>query len=165
MPLSIVSAQTITRPNDATAYAAGDLVANSTTAGSVTPFIFPMPTGPFVIKAARLTKSDQTDVALSAFRIMLFDTLSPTVTNGDNGAIAGNFVGAGWIGSVTYNTLMIAGSDDAIDVINLTEGQWIRSTLNAGKFLYGLLEARAAYVPAALETFTPALFVEYGPNL
>jgi hypothetical protein len=40
MSRNIVSAR-FTRPSDTTAYASGDLVANSTTAGSVVPMSFP----------------------------------------------------------------------------------------------------------------------------
>src|SRR5689334_15631183 len=41
-PASIVAGGTVTRPADAAAYAVGDLIANSVTAGSVTPLALPV---------------------------------------------------------------------------------------------------------------------------
>src|SRR6185437_974597 len=76
-----------TRPADTTAYATGDLVANSTTAGSVTPLSFTAPryaTGSGQVRRARLKKSTNTTTN-ATFRLHLYAT-SPTPTNGDNGA-------------------------------------------------------------------------------
>src|SRR5712691_11966257 len=77
-----------TRPNDTTAYASGDLVANSVTAGSVVPMEIAiqgnsMP-GSTRITRVRLAKSGTTATNAN-FRVHLYGA-SPTPTNGDNGA-------------------------------------------------------------------------------
>src|SRR3954463_6133443 len=89
-----------TRPPDTIAYAAGDLVANSTSNGAVTPLSWTLQSsniiGPCSIYRARLAKS-ALSVALAAFRLHLYAAL-PTVTNGDNGAFqstqSANYVGS-----------------------------------------------------------------------
>src|ERR1043166_3581382 len=79
-----------TRPNDTTAYASGDLVATSTTAGSVVPLqidlgnVAAVGHGITRIPRARLTKSG-TSPTNANFRIHLYEA-APTPQNGDNGA-------------------------------------------------------------------------------
>src|ERR1041385_1792793 len=77
---------TFVRPNDTTAYANGDLVANSTTANSVTPMTFKAP-----LRGIRLWRvflfRTSTTVTNAKFRLHLFND-SPTVANGDNGAFS-----------------------------------------------------------------------------
>lgn len=162
MAINIVASQTITRPADTTAYAAGDLIANSTTAGSVTPFAFPIPTGlgkNIVVKGARIKKSDASDVANSNFTIWLFGA-SPTVANGDNGALSANLVAANFLGKVT-GAVMLAGTDDAINVISLAESAWLYHYATTSQArIYGLLEALAAYGPADAETFAIDLILD-----
>lgn len=161
MAINVVTSQTITRPADTTAYAAGDLIANSTTAGSVTPFRFYIPRGlgkNLVIKGAKIVKSDQTDVANSAIDIWVF-TSSPTVANGDNGALSADLVTAGYIGQVSVGA-MLAGTDDAIGVVSLADSAWLYNYLGAADSLYGLLEATAAYSPANAETFAVSLIID-----
>jgi hypothetical protein len=81
-------AASFARPNDTTAYGVGDLVANSTTAGSVVPMQIPLgnqfPNGMTRLTRARLIKSG-TGVANASFRIHLYET-QPTPANGDNAA-------------------------------------------------------------------------------
>jgi hypothetical protein len=160
--INIVSSQVITRPADTTAYAAGDLIANSTTAGSVTPFSFPIPTGlgkNLVVKGARIKKSDASDVANSNFTIWLFGS-SPVVANGDNGALSADLVTANFLGKIT-GAAMLAGTDDAINVISLADSAWLyHYVLSSQGRVYGLLEALAAYGPASAETFTIDLILD-----
>ena len=146
-----------TRPNDTTAYASGDLVANSTTAGSVVPLSFAlggnsMP-GATRITRARLRKSGTTATNAS-FRAHLY-AASPIVANGDNGAWstdqAANYLGAIDIAS------MKAFTDGCCDVGAAPAGAEMLVRLPAGATLYALLEARAAYTPAANEAFTLTL--------
>jgi hypothetical protein len=76
-----------TRPADTTTYAQGDLVANSTTAGSVTPLALTaarVSGGGGVIRKFRLIKSTAS-LTNAQFRVHLFNAL-PTVANGDNAA-------------------------------------------------------------------------------
>jgi hypothetical protein len=168
-PSGIIVSNTITRPADTTAYASGDLVANNVTAASVTPFTF---TGVVrqagyrsVIKQARVFKS-QVLLANASFRLHLFSAL-PTVTNGDNGAldiatqllaylgfidVAANLNGTGAGTNNGGGGSMGWGYPPAPGEIG-----WL--SVNSAN-LYGLLEARAAYVPGSAETFRTSLVVD-----
>jgi hypothetical protein len=144
----IVSAPTFTRPADTTAYASGDLVANSTTAGSVVPLAFTasqVANSSHQVRRVRIVKSG-TSVTNASFRLHLYNA-SPTPANGDNGA---------WSTSQAANYL------GAIDVTvdkAFTDGAAGQATteINARGTVYGLLEARGAYTPASAETFTVRL--------
>jgi len=84
--VSAVATATFTRPADTTAYTAGDLIANSTTAGSVVPLALPVARvagGTGIIRAIRL-KASGAGAAGATVRVHLYRQ-SPTVTNGDNG--------------------------------------------------------------------------------
>ena len=52
-----VKSGTFTRPTDTTAYTSGDLVGNSTTAGSVVPLSFTFPAKRIKLYGAKITKS------------------------------------------------------------------------------------------------------------
>lgn len=150
------SSASITRPADTTAYAAGDLVANSTTAGSVTPFTFAVPARGVFILRAKLLKSGATATNAS-FKLHLFKD-SPTVTNGDNGALV--YIEANHVDEIAIDLAGSHGSDD-----NSGSGVYIKSSVwaplfvfcDTNRLLYGLLEATAAYTPASAEVFTPTL--------
>ena len=140
-----------TRPGDTTAYAAGDLVANSTTAGSVSPMSWQCQ-GPYrswLIQRVSLRKSTTTTTNAS-FRLHLFSA-SPTVTNGDNGALAGN-----WSDSVvqTYiGTVSLTATDGGFVGMVPEDGyQPITDSI-----VYGLLSATAAYAPGNAEVFKVTL--------
>ena len=150
-------APTITRPSDTTAYANGDLVANSTTAGSVTPFKFPVPLY-FSIKHARLVKSDPT-VTNASFRLHIYED-APTPANGDNSAWSTTVAGyLGWIDLATNDTF----TDDCvlhgIPIHTVEEAITFPIVGRRGTsgYIYGLLEALAAYTPASAETFSITL--------
>lgn len=139
-----------TRPADTTAYAVGDLVANSTTAGSVTPLSFSMNrvTGlGGMIRRVRLRKSG-TSLTSAAFRIHFY-AASPTVSNGDNGAWQSNQV-ANYVGSVDV-TLDKAFTDGASGYGIPALGAEMNFTADT---YYAVIEARAAYTPASAEVFT-----------
>lgn len=144
-----ITSQTITRPSDTTAYADTDLVANSTTAGSVTPFTWDEKGNVAQMKlvSAILNKS-KADATNASFRLWLFSD-SKAVTNGDNSAIVpttmDSFLGT-LSGSVTFAGTAGARTPMAVDV---QTNIWPAD----GK-LYGLLEAKAAYTPASGETFS-----------
>ena len=137
-----------TRPADTTPYQATDLVANSTTAGSVVPLpLVANVSNPFWLRGLTLRHS-QASVANSNFRVWLMNA-SPTVTNGDNGAIAGPF-----LATVLNEPILID-----VEAL-LTGGGAIGTSLfDAGMLrvlpsMYALIEARAAYTPASGEVFT-----------
>jgi hypothetical protein len=154
-----IAASTITRPSDTTAYAVGDLVANSTTSGSVTPFTLAaarITDGSFIIRRVRLRKSSTT-LTNAQFRVHLFNA-SPTVSVGDNEA----FNSAGAL-STTGTAAYLGYTDITIDVgfsdgSNGFSGSTFLDTqvkLSGGNAnMYALLEARAAYTPTSAETIT-----------
>ena len=154
MIVSHISAPTFTRPADTTAYADGDLVANSTTAGSVTPLVFKIPNKrSCIVRGASVQKSDGTDVSGALFTVHLYRT-SPTVTNGDNGALATD--AANKIGILSVGQ-QIAHSDDGY--LNTYGGNFYVDS-GADRAIYGLLEVDGVYTPASEETFTVSIVVE-----
>lgn len=150
----VVSASAMTRPNDTTAYAVGDLVANSTTAGSVTAIELASAVraagGVSQVRRVRIRKSG-TSTTSAQFRVHLFSA-SPGVANGDNGTFSPSTI-ANWIGSLDVN-IDRAGVDGAIGAGVPMVGGEVTFTIASGTSLYALLEARAAYTPSANETFT-----------
>lgn len=157
---SAVVAGSFTRPADTTAYAAGDLVANSTTAGSVTPVALAVARtngGTGQLLNIRLSKSG-TSLNNASFRVHLFRT-SPTTTVGDNGVFAGavNGIAAVYIGYVDITT-DVAFSDGAKGSATAPAGRQVMifETGASSSSIYALVEARGAYTPTSGETFTVA---------
>lgn len=152
------------RTTDTVAYSAGDLVANSTTSGSVAPLSWSTKTGggstPFVIPRIRLHKT-KSDVTNAQFRIHLFSA-TPTFAAGDNSDVATTVAtpSANWIGS--FDGTMVAKFADgcAVDCVP-TQALRRFDYASAGASLYGVIEALAAYTPASGETFTATLIAEY----
>lgn len=136
-----------TRPSDTSAYTSGDLVANSTTAGSVSPMSFYIPVNSEVSRV-RLVKSGATPTNAN-FTLYLFQS-APTVTNGDNGAFVPTE--AGQLGTVALDATTSLSSD----ATSITAG--ITSPIITSGKTYGLLKAGAAYTPASAEVFTVTLF-------
>jgi hypothetical protein len=84
---SMFAAATFTTPAGTTAYTSGDLIANSATAGSVTPLSFTVcrvNTGTGMVRRARF-KTNESGLTGKLVTLKLYRD-SPTVTNGDNGA-------------------------------------------------------------------------------
>jgi hypothetical protein len=143
-----------TRPNNTTAYASGALVANSITAGAVVPMQLPLGgnsiPGSTRITRVRLTKSGTVSTNAS-FRAHFYGA-SPTVANGDGGAWSSSQA-ATYLGSIDIAT-MKAFTDGCCDVGAAAAGSELLIRLAAGTIFYALIEARAAYTPAANEVFT-----------
>lgn len=153
----IHSSASFTRPNDTTAYAANDLVANSTTAGSVVPMTFGFPTGPgnsIWIRAAKVQKSGTTPTNAN-FHIRLYGS-SPTVANGDNGAWSSNI--ASYAGKIDV-AIAEAFTDGCVISDSLSELADLHMRTSNG-IIYGLLVADAAYTPIANEVFTVTLIAD-----
>lgn len=153
----VVPTATFTRPSDTTAYTSGDLVANNVTAGSVTPMSWStarVNPGSFGIHRCRIAASSVTTTNFS-FRLHLY-AASPTCANGDNGAWSTTL--SGYVGSMDV-TSAVAFSDGAKGFGIPNSGTEIGAYLTLAKTLYGLLEARAAYVPVSAQTFTVELEV------
>jgi hypothetical protein len=142
-----------TRPADTTAYASGDLVANSTTAGSVTPLSLTCgrassgsgATG--LIRRIKIHKTN-TGVTSASFRVHLYSA-SPTCTNGDNGAWL-TTQAAGYLGAFDV-TVDRAFSDGAAGVGAPVTGSDVAFTTQT---VYALVEARGAYTPGNAEVIT-----------
>lgn len=149
---------TFTRPADTTAYSTGDLVANSTTAGSVVAMVLPaarVPAGSFMIRRIRLRKSG-TSLTSASFRVHLWTT-APTVANGDNGVFsasgAANYIGAADV------ILTQAFTDGAVGFATPSVGSELARKLSSGTDVFALVEARAAYTPVSGEIFSLQLDV------
>ena len=150
---------TFTRPANATAYAVGQLVANSVTAGSVVPLAFTLdnsfPMGQFRLTRARVYKNGVV-VTNANFRLHLYQAL-PTVTNGDGAAwLSSN--SADWLGNVDV-TSMLAFSDGAAGTGSCAAGSEMCIRHKQGKVIYGLLQAQGTYTPTSGEVFTVVLEV------
>lgn len=144
-----------TRPADTTAYASGDLVANSTTSGSVVPVSLKVARNVSTsanIRRVRLAKSG-TSVTNASFRVHLYST-TPTPVNGDNGAWS--TTRSGYLGSFDI-TVDKAFTDGAAGAGVPNVGTEIPVTADLDGTLFALVEARAAYTPANAETFTITL--------
>jgi hypothetical protein len=160
-----VNAPLMTRPNDTTAYASGDLVANNTTAGSVVPLDFNTEGGGSYWLHRIVMRSSNPTVTNKNYRLFLFGT-SPVVSNGDNGAFAvTNANGASSLFAILGSTTPISTSTGGSSLNVFTPldsvGTFLRHApiVVPGRF-YGLLVANAAYTPTALETFACAAELE-----
>jgi len=148
---------TFTRPADTTAYASGDLVANSTTAGSVAAMALTVARnagGSFMLRRLKLRKSG-TSTTSASFRVHLFRAAPATVTNGDNGAFSVSGV-ADYLGAVDV-TIDRAFTDGASGHGVAVVGSDLCVKLASGSVVYALIEARAAYTPASGESFVVEL--------
>jgi len=160
----------ITRPADTTAYAAGDLLANSTTAGSVTPFTFTHDGVVQPVQVSRfIMKSSQDTITNKNFQLYLFGT-SPVVTNGDNGAFAVTAANGGnTLGGVYGSSVAVATGGGCInylypmDAAGTFANGWIPQVFTLP--FYGLIKVNAAYAPASAEVFEIAAecdMISYG---
>jgi hypothetical protein len=155
------ASSTITRPADTTAYASGDLVANSVTAGSVTNLQFTtlarISGGSGVIVGAQIQKSTNSTTN-AAFRLHLFNT-APTYTSaGDNSAMTTVVVASakGYLGYIDISA-MVGFSDVAWGSGAPDNSRGGIPYVATAQIIYGLLEARGAYTPGNAEVFTITL--------
>jgi hypothetical protein len=156
MTYSAVVSASFTRPANTTAYASGQLVANSTTAGSVAMMQFAggrLNWGTGQVRRARVQKSS-TGLTNAQFRLHLYRN-TQTAANGDGAAWSTDGV-ANYIGKLDV-TMDEAFTDGASGIALPTDGTDITFKSNSTGSIYGLLEARAAYAPASGETFTVVL--------
>ena len=158
--VQILAAQSFTRPADTTAYTGststvpGDLVANSTTAGSVTPLTFT----PTAISGATaegyitFIELQITAAVSTTLRAHIIQTTAPTVTNGDNGTIAlSNYTVDTYLGFVDVVMTPSAaggamGGDDSLLIPYSTASN-----------IYVLLETIIAWTPTSAGTVRCAL--------
>lgn len=157
---TVCPSSNFTRPADTTAYAIGDLIANSTTAASVTPMTWTVArvtTGSGMVRRARV-KTSATTLTNASFRLHLYmadPSASTGITNGDNGAWLTKQ--ANYLGSLDV-TFDRAFSDAAEGVAIPNNGSDMNFVCGSGsQLMWGLLEARAAYTPTSAEVFTVEL--------
>ena len=143
------------RPADTTAYAIGDLVANSTTAGSVTPISVTaarVAGGSFMLRRLKLKKTN-VSTTNAQFRIHIYSAAAAiTCTNGDNGAWSTN-QSANYIGAFDVIVDRVF-TDGSVGMATPVVGFEMSVDLSSGTDFYALIEARAAYTPTSGETFT-----------
>lgn len=160
---------TFTRPANTTAYAAGNLIANSTTAGSVVPMSWTLGSSninfPCTIKRATI-RTGSTTISGFKFNLNLWSA-APTVANGDGGALSAtgstNFIG--WIqcdGTTNPGAIF---SDGAVAFGAMTDGAEANFQLPSGNTIYGLLSATGAYTPVSADTIKVTLdLIEHYPR-
>lgn len=157
----ITATDSFTRPADTTAYGANDLIANSTTAGSVVPLTFKttrLNGGRGIIRRVRLFKDSEV-VTQANFSLHLF-AQSPVVTNGDNGAFA-VATARHFLGTVAID----ASSGAFVTATDLLEAAAVNPEINFDlltfgsreRRIYGLLQAIGTYTPASGELFEVTL--------
>lgn len=149
-----------TRPSDTTAYTANDLVANSVTAGSVTPMVFNINYGgTFKLHRAAVKFNSATNTN-GKFNLHLYRA-SPTVTNGDNGVWLST--DSGYQGFIAIDCTTQAFSDSSKGwgtYVNTSVSVPMAMVCDTNYTLYGLLQATAAYTPTSAEIFTVAILGE-----
>ncbi len=144
------------RPFDTTTYASGDLVANSAVAANVVPMQWNIVTAPnngVFIRRANIRKVS-TGVVLPNFRLHLF-TVSPTSAVGDNGVYSSTSIG--WFCDLDVNMYTTDPFSDGNAGIGVPNNGSECAVNPVASTIYGLLEARGAYVPASGELFTVGL--------
>lgn len=161
-PAAVVMSNLFTRPADTTAYASGDLIANSVTAGAVVALTFAaalrQPGYKAIVRRVGL-RTNQALLANGTFRLHLF-ALTPTVTGGDNAPLdVANLAAAAqqYLGYVADIGLSIIGTGQGARGWSVGPAQEIGFTQATTAALFGLLEARAAYVPTSGQTFQAML--------
>ena len=150
----------LVRPANTTAYASGDLVANSTVAGSVLPLLLVASRTDAGSVLVERVKVHKTGVSISgaSFRVHMF-SVAPVPTVGDNAVFATSGA-SGYLGSadVVIGQVFTDGASGFSD----TTVKPIRARLDSGYTIYALIEARGAYTPVSAETFTVTLDVVQG---
>lgn len=158
MAIKLISGS-FTRPADTTAYASGDLVANSTTAGSVAAIslrgLGVTGGASSIIRRIKLHKSG-TSTTNASFRVHFFRSAPATVTNGDNGVFSVSGV-ADYIGAMDV-TIDRAFTDGAAGFgVPIVGSEFLVRLAGTSQTIHALIEARAAYTPSSAEVFTLTL--------
>jgi hypothetical protein len=149
---------TLTRPNDANAYAQNDLIASSTTAGSIVVPSLALPNSFFawcMIRRLRLYTTKASGMSTFQALIEMWADIAPTFTNGDNGAYAVATGAANYIGAMTMAVMTQVGDGGYAEGIP-NKGSEIGFAGSYPKNIYwSMKEADATgFTPAALQPFT-----------
>lgn len=164
VPPVISAVQTFTRPANTTAYTAGDMVANSATAGSVTPMQFTIARAndiPARIISGSIMKSGTTNPPTGAIFYLHLYSAAPTVSasSGDNLAFQTTdkdiYLG---VMQGTTDRLFDDGFWGALTPVTRLTIPFAPAT--GTQIIYGLLEVRGALAPASGEVFTVKIEAE-----
>jgi len=155
--LPVTATATLTRPANTTAYAATQQVSATANGGTGSPLSFTLAgvnAGGGVVATAHLVKSS-TSTTNATFRLFLFDSAAPTLTNiGDRNTYAMPAIAdyAAYVGYFDFNSA-VAGSDGCW--FEGSPSQSIVAFLAAGgsKVVYGVLVCTGAYTPTSGEVF------------
>lgn len=152
-PVSKSQTLSKTRPNDTTTYAAGDVISESTSAGTVWTFPWARAVGlGGILQDAILIDSVSATLKLDA-DLYLFDT-APTSNLNDNAAFAATdaeMKALLTILSFVGTTAKVGGANCSIELAAISRSL---ACAAAASSLYGVLVARNAYVPTANEELT-----------
>lgn len=141
---------TLTRPANTTAYASGQLIASSTTAGSVVVPSFTIQGGRGFIPRLRLSTNVTTGWA-GPLTVTLWRT-APTYTNGDGGTYA---VATGAASRLAqYTCTLTQYGDGASGECSITIGNFLTASLPSGTSVYWDMQAGGALTPISGQTFT-----------
>ena len=159
MVSSMVAVGSLTRLANTTAYASGQLVAQSATAGSCTGIALAaarVAGRGGRITGVRLAKTG-TVVTNAAFRVHVFRK-NPTFANADAGTFASGVNGLASV-EVGYFDVTIdqVYSDGARGFVDVNDRAFVTDAGSVN--VYAVIEARAAYTPASAEVFTVELEV------
>lgn len=161
------------RPANVTAYAAGGMVANSTTPASVVPMKFTLdncfPLAQFRLTRARVVKSG-TVITNATFRLHLYQALPVVQAGSGDGSAYLTDSSAQWLGNIDVSSMvgptgaLSAFSDGSAGTGSCPAGseillRAIAANGGAPPVIYGLLQALGAYTPISGEVFTTTLEV------
>jgi hypothetical protein len=155
--VTINAGASFTTPSGTTAYAVGDLIANSGGAGSVVPLSFPVcrnAAGTGMVRRARI-KTPDTGFAGATVRLHLYKN-APTVANGDNGVFSSTE--AEWLENIDV-TLDQVFSDPLEKGVGVpAHGVEVNFDCATGtQVISGLVEARGAITPQGAKTMSVVL--------
>lgn len=145
-----------TRPANTTVYASGQIIANSTTAGSCTPITLAVARASNTTGAIRRASLKVNDSAWlnATVRVHLFQD-TPTFSQGDGGTLTANLTESGYLGylDVTIDRSFASTTVKGHGVPAV--GAEINFTPSSGtQNIFAVLEARSAVTPAASKVFT-----------
>ena len=143
----------LTRPANTTAYASGQLIASSTTAGSIVVRSFAIATsaGGAIIPRLRLTTNAPTGWGAVNLSINLWST-APTYTNGDGGAYAPATGYAIWLANILMALTQFG--DGAVGSGSITSANQMSLKLSSGTSVFWDLKILSAATPITGQTFT-----------
>ena len=156
-----------TRPTDVVAYTVGDLVANTTVVGTVTPLTWSLSRystggGTVMVRRARIVCSDPRTAGDRNYRLHLFNTSNGitndgvSVAGGDNTAFQPTKCSA-YLGYISVAVAMSCG-EGAVGWGSTQKGMEMNIVLPTNQFsIQGLLEARTSILPASGARFNVTL--------